>query len=208
MVVMEANRRHATRDPRVRAGIDATLALFRSQLAGPDADTGGLVRSSPAWREVEGLLIPVPGVGGVTARTLIAELPELGSVDRREAAALVGVAPVSQASGLQRGYRAIAGGRTSVRNALFMATLVAVRRNPVLRAHYGALLARGRPKKVALVACVRRLLGILNAILLYRPRMPRHRAAAYAASAAVESWSRRTALGGLKPCRWMSQVAL
>ena len=170
MVVMETNRRRSARDPRVRAAIDATLALLRSQVAGLDADIDGLVRASPAWREVEGLLTSVPGIGGVTARTLIAELPELGSLDRRKAAALVGVAPVNRDSGLQRGYRAIAGGRTSVRNALFMATLVAVRRNAVLRAHYVALLARGRPKKVALVACIRRLLGILNAIL--RTRTP------------------------------------
>jgi transposase len=170
MVVMETNRRHSAHDPRVRAAIDATLAMFRSQLAGLDADIDGVVRASPVWREVEDLLTSVPGIGGVTARTLIAELPELGSVDRRKAAALVGVAPVSQDSGLQRGYRAIAGGRASVRNALFMATLVAVRRNPVLRTHYEALVARGRPKKVALVACMRRLLGILNAIL--RTRMP------------------------------------
>jgi transposase len=170
MAVVETNRRHAARDPRVRAAIDAALAPPRSRLAGLDADMGGPVRSSPAWREVEGLLIPVPGVGGVAARALTAEPPELGSVDRREAAALVGVAPVGQDSGLQRGCRAIAGGGASVRNALFMATLVAVRRNPVLRAHHEALLARGRPKKVALIACVRRLLGILTAIL--RTRTP------------------------------------
>jgi transposase len=165
MIVMETNRRHAARDPRVLAAIDATLSLLRSQLADLDRDIDAVVRASPPWRETVGLLTSVPGIGDVTARTLIAELPELGSLDRRRLAALVGVAPVNQDSGLQRGHRAIAGGRTSVRNALFMATLVAVRRNPVLRAHYRALLARGRPKKVALVACIRRLLGILNAIL-------------------------------------------
>jgi transposase len=165
MIVMETNRRHAARAPRVLAAIDATLSLLRSQLADLDRDIDAVVRASPPWRETVGLLTSVPGIGDVTARTLIAELPELGSLDRRRLAALVGVAPVNQDSGLQRGHRAIAGGRTSVRNALFMATLVAVRRNPVLRAHYQALLARGRPKKVALVACIRRLLGILNAIL-------------------------------------------
>ena len=165
MIVMETNRRHAARDPRVLAAIDATLSLLRSQLADLDRDIDAVVRASPPWRETVGLLTSVPGIGDVTARTLIAELPELGSLDRRRLAALVGVAPVNLDSGLQRGHRAIAGGRTSVRNALFMATLVAVRRNPVLRAHYRALLARGRPKKVALVACIRRLLGILNAIL-------------------------------------------
>src|SRR6185437_3727205 len=98
------------RDVRVRASIDATLTLLRSQLAGLGAEIDSMVRSSPAWREVEDLLTSVPGIGGTTARTLIAELPELGSIDRRKVAALVGVAPVNQDSGLQRGYRAIAGG--------------------------------------------------------------------------------------------------
>ncbi len=107
----------------------------------------------------------MPGIGCVTARTLIAELPELGHLDRRRLAALVGVAPVNRDSGQQRGYRAIAGGRASLRNALFMAALVAVRRNTVLKAHYDALVTRGRPKKVALIACIRRLPGILNAIV-------------------------------------------
>jgi transposase len=92
-------------------------------------------------------------------------MPELGRLDRREAAALVGVAPINRDSGLMRGHRAIAGGRTTVRNVLFMATLTAIRWNPVLKAHYHQLIQRGRPKKVAIVACMRRLLGILNAIL-------------------------------------------
>jgi transposase len=92
-------------------------------------------------------------------------MPELGHLDRREAAALIGVAPVNRDSGQMRGHRAIAGGRTSVRNVLFMATLAAVRWNPVLKAHYQQMLSRGRPKKVAIVACMRRLLAILNAII-------------------------------------------
>lgn len=107
----------------------------------------------------------MPGIGGATARTLVADLPELGRLDRRRLAALVGVAPVNRDSGQRRGYRAIAGGRTALRNASFMATLVAVRHNAVLKAHHDALVARGRPKKVALIACIRRLLGILNAII-------------------------------------------
>ena len=107
----------------------------------------------------------MPGVGDVTAHTLIADLPELGQLDRRRIAALVGVAPVNRDSGQMRGKRTIAGGRTDVRNALYMATLVATRWNPVIRAHYKSLIERGRPKKVALVACMRRLLGILNAII-------------------------------------------
>lgn len=165
MIVMEANRRRAARNLKVRAAIDATLTVLKAQLAELDGDIEDLVRRSPLWRATEDLLRSVPGIGGVTARTLIAELPELGSLDRRKLAALVGVAPVNRDSGQQRGYRAIAGGRTALRNALFMATLVAVRRNPILKAHYEGLVGRGRPKKVALIACIRRLLGILNAIV-------------------------------------------
>ena len=165
MIVMEGNRRRCARNPKVRAAIDATLAVLRAQLTGLDGDIEGAVRASPLWRATEDLLRSVPGVGGVTARTLIAELPELGHLDRRRLAALVGVAPVNRDSGQQRGYRAIAGGRASFRNALFMAALVAVRRNTVLKAHYDALVTRGRPKKVALIACIRRLPGILNAIV-------------------------------------------
>jgi transposase len=99
-----------------------------------------------------------------TARTLIADLPELGSLDRRRIAALAGIAPINRDSGQMRGRRTIAGGRTAVRNALYMAALNAIQRNPVIKAHYAALVARGCPKKVALVACMRRLLGILNAM--------------------------------------------
>jgi transposase len=174
MVGMETNRRCAARDPRVRTAIDETLAMLRSQLARLDADIDATIRASPVWREAEDFLTSVPGIGGVTARTLIAELPELGTLDRRRLAALVGVAPVNQDPGLKRGYRAIAGGRASVRNALFMATLVAVRWNPLLRTHYVALLSRGRPKKVALIACIRRLVSILNAIL--KTKTPWHTA--------------------------------
>jgi transposase len=107
----------------------------------------------------------MPGIGPVASRTLIAEMPELGRLNRGQVAALVGVAPVNRDSGQKRGHRTIADGRTAVRSVLYMATLCAVRWNPILRAHYSQLTARGRPKKVAIVACMRRLLGILNAIL-------------------------------------------
>jgi transposase len=170
MIVMEGNRRRCCHHLAVGQTIDATLAVLRAQLGGLDGDIEALVRASPIWRATEELLTSVPGIGGTTARTLIAELPELGSLDRRQLAALVGVAPVNRDSGQFRGHRAIAGGRTALRNALFMATLVAVRWNPTLKAHYQALVGRGRPKKVALIACVRRLLGILNAIV--RTRTP------------------------------------
>jgi len=165
MIGMEQNRARQARAPKVAHTIQATLKVLEAQLAELDADIDDTVRGSPAWRAADDLLQSVPGIGGVTARTLIAEMPELGRLDRREAAALVGVAPVNRDSGQMRGHRAIAGGRTAIRNVLYMATLSAVRWNPVLKAHYQQLVARGRPKKVAIVACMRRLLGILNAIL-------------------------------------------
>ena len=165
MIGMEANRRRQARSAKVRHTIEAIVRTLEAQLNKLDHDIDEMVRGSPAWRATDELLTSVPGIGDVTARTLIAELPELGRLDRRRIAALVGVAPINRDSGQMRGYRAIAGGRAAVRNTLFMATLTAIRWNPVLKAHYQALVARGRPKKVALVACMRRLLGILNAIL-------------------------------------------
>ena len=168
MIGMEQNRRRQARAPRVARTIAATLGVLEAQLAGLDRDIGGAVRGCPAWRAADDLLRSVPGIGPVASRTLIAEMPELGRLDRRGAAALVGVAPVNRDSGQMRGRRAIAGGRTAVRNVLFMATLSAIRCNPVLKAHYRQLVGRGRPKKVAIVACLRRLLTILNAILKAR----------------------------------------
>lgn len=165
MIGMESNRRRQARAPRVQRTIDATLKTLQAQLVDLDAEIDDSVRGSPVWRAADDLLTSVPGIGDITARTLIAELPELGRLDRRRIAALVGVAPVNRDSGQMRGHRAIAGGRTSVRNVLFMATLTAIRWNPVLKAHYHQLIARGCPKKVAIIACIRRLLGILNAII-------------------------------------------
>jgi transposase len=165
MIGMEGNRRRQARTPGVARTIAATLKVLEAQLADLDRDIGDAIRRSPAWREADDLLQSVPGIGAVASRTLIAEMPELGRLDRREAAALIGVAPLNRDSGAMRGRRAIAGGRTAVRNVLFMATLSAIRWNPTLRAHYAQLTARGRPKKVAIVACMRRLLSILNAIL-------------------------------------------
>ncbi len=165
MIGMESNRLRQARDLRVQRAIEAMLKTLKAQLAVLDRDTNDTVKGSPAWREADELLTSVPGVGEVTARTLIADLPELGQLDRRRVAALVGVAPINRDSGQMRGRRLIAGGRTEVRNALYMATLSATRWNPVISKHYQALVERGRPKKVALVACMRRLLGILNAIV-------------------------------------------
>ena len=165
MVGMETNRSRQARNPGVQRTIEATLKTLQAQLAELDRDIGKTVKGSPVWRAADDLLTSVPGVGDVTARTLIADLPELGRLDRRRIAALVGVAPVNRDSGQMRGRRTIAGGRSTVRNVLYMATLCATRWNSVISQHYKSLVERGRPKKVALVACMRRLLGILNAIL-------------------------------------------
>lgn len=165
MIGMERNRLRLVQARRVQKSLAATLKVLEAELARLDRDIDGTVRGSPVWRETEDLLTSVPGIGDVTARTLIAELPELGRLDRRRIAALVGVAPVNRDSGQWRGHRAIAGGRVGVRNTLFMATLSAIRWNPAIRAHYARLVAAGRPKKLAIVACLRHLLTILNAIL-------------------------------------------
>jgi transposase len=165
MIGMEANRRKRAADKRLIKKIDRHLAFLEKELVEVDADIDAGIRASPAWREAEDLLVSVPGVGPVTARTLIAELPELGQLDRRKLAALVGVAPFNRDSGAWRGHRMIAGGRTSVRNTLYMAALAATRCNPVIKANYHRLVSRGRPKKVAIIACLRQLLTILNAIL-------------------------------------------
>ncbi|HEV2039508.1 MAG TPA: IS110 family transposase [Casimicrobiaceae bacterium] len=165
MIGMESNRRRRAADKRLAKKIDRHLAFLKKELADIDIDVDNGVRASPAWRETEDLLTSVPGVGPVTARTLIAELPELGSLDRRKLAALVGVAPFNKDSGAWRGHRMISGGRSCVRNVLDMAALVAIRHNPVVKATYQRLVQRGRPKKVAIIACLRQLLTILNAII-------------------------------------------
>jgi transposase len=145
--------------------LEATLGTLQAQLAEIDREIDGTVRGSPAWRAADDLLTSVPGIGGVTSRPLTADLPELGRLDRRRIAALVGIAPVNRDPGQMRGRRSIAGGGTAVRNVLFMATLTAIRWNPVIKAHYAQLTARGRPKKVAIVACMRKMLTILNAMV-------------------------------------------
>jgi len=165
MIGMESNRRRQARNPRVLRGIERTLAALQGALSELDGEIEDNVRGTPAWREAEDLLTTVPGVGPITARTLLAELPELGTIDRRRIAALVGVAPLNRDSGASRGRRAIAGGRTGVRNTLYMAALTAVRWNPAVRAAYERLRSRGAPPKAALVAAMRKLLTVLNAML-------------------------------------------
>ena len=170
MITAESNRQRPTHDPRLQKSLERHLAWLQHELREIDRDLDGTVRGTPAWRETEDLLASVPGIGPITARTLIAELPELGLLDRRRIAALAGVAPINRDSGAMRGRRMIMGGRTTVRNALFMATVSATRWNPIIRVFYQRLTQAGRPAKVARVACMRKLLTILNAIL--RDRRP------------------------------------
>ena len=151
--------------PVVREGIEEVIALLNRQVKEIDDELGRRLRESPLWREREDLLRSVPGIGPATVFSLLAELPELGSLDRREAAAVVGVAPLNRDSGKHRGSRRCWGGRGRGRAALYMAALVGVRYNPTLKEFYERLLRAGKPKKVALTACMRKLLTILNAML-------------------------------------------
>jgi transposase len=164
MLQAERNRRGQARDRRLQRRIGAHIEWLTKAIAEVDRDLAETIRSSSVWRERDDLLRSVPGIGDVTAYTLIADVPELGALTRRQIAALIGVAPLSRDSGTLRGRRMIAGGRPAVRRVLYMAALVAVRYNPVLAAFYSRLTAAGRPKKVALVAAMRKLLTILNAM--------------------------------------------
>jgi transposase len=165
MITAETNRLHACQSRGVRKDIQAHLTWMRRRLGDVDRDLDDAVRKSPLWRAKEELLRTVPGVGRITAVTLLAQLPELGTLDRKRIAALVGLAPLNRDSGKMRGRRVIWGGRAPVRAALYMAALVGTRRNPALSDVYHRLLAAGKPKKVALTACMRKLLTILNAML-------------------------------------------
>jgi transposase len=158
-------QRLGTAGPQVRARIEAHLAWLERELTELDDDLGRRLRESPLWREREDLLRSVPGVGPVVATTLVAELPELGQLDRKRIAALVGLAPLARDSGTSRGKRLVWGGRGRVRAALYMAALVATRHNPTIRTFYARLLKAGKAKKVALTACRHKLLLILNAIV-------------------------------------------
>jgi transposase len=149
----------------VKKSLKAHIAFLERELRMADTDLGAMVRESPAWRERDDLLQSVPGVGPVLSLTLLADLPELGRLSRREIAKLVGVAPLSRDSGTLRGRRFVQGGRATVRGVLYMAALVATRRNAVIRAFYQRLVAAGKPKKLALVACMRKLLTMLNVIV-------------------------------------------
>jgi transposase len=164
MLTAEKNRlKQATR--LVRPRIKEHIAFLEQELEENNADLDGLLHASPLWREREDLLRSVPGIGPVASATLVAALPELGQLSGKQIAKLAGIAPLNRDSGRRRGQRMVWGGRAEVRAALYMATLVATRHNPVIRARYQRLLAAGKPKKVALVACMRTLLVILNAML-------------------------------------------
>jgi transposase len=165
MIVAEENRARTVIGKPTQKSIKRLLAALRRELESIDADIDGQIRNSPLWRAREKLLTSVPGVGPTVARTLIAGLPELGSLDRRQVAALVGLAPYTRQSGQWKGKSFIGGGRSDVRSALFMAALVAARHNPVLKAFRDKLVAAGKPKIVAIVATMRKLITILNAII-------------------------------------------
>jgi transposase len=167
MIVAEQNR--LGRAPRVlHRQLHRHVDWLRKQVRALDRDLDRQLRDSPVWREKGYLLRSVPGVGPVLCSTLIAGLPELGTLSRRQIAALVGVAPLNRDSGTLRGRRMVWGGRARVRTALYMSTVSAVRFNPILKSIYLRLRAAGKPPKLALIACMRKLLTILNAILKYR----------------------------------------
>lgn len=165
MLGAESNRLRLARPGPVRKGIQGHLHWLERQIKTIDQDLDRLIRQSPSWRAKDDLLQGVPGIGPTTARTLLAELPELGILSGKEIAALVGVAPFNHDSGQLRGRRIVWGGRASVRRTLYMATLTATRYNPAIRAFYLRLRSRGKPAKLALTACMRKLLVILNAMM-------------------------------------------
>jgi len=151
--------------PAVKKSIEQNIRWLERQLSDVDSDLDARIRKSPVWQAKHNLLRDVPGVGPNLARTLIAELPELGRLSHKQIAALVGVAPLARDSGLFRGKRMVWGGRASVRCALYMSILSATKWNPVIRVFYQRLRAQGKPPKVAMVACMRKLLTILNAMV-------------------------------------------
>lgn len=173
MTTAESNRMR-TVSGQVRTNIEAHIDWLRECLKRLDKDLADALRSSSVWREKDTLLQSVPGVGKITSLTMLAELPELGTLNRKQIAALVGVAPINRDSGKSRGTRTIWGGRASVRAVLYMAALAASRWNPTLRAFYHSLLSRGKKKKAALTACMRKLLTILNSMLKWHTSWNHH----------------------------------
>ena len=169
MLVAERNRLE-TAVPPVRERIEAHIEFLKVELSDLDDDLDRAIRESPVWREKDELLRSVPGVGPKVSATLLANLPELGTLENKKLAALVGVAPLNRDSGVFRGKRKVWGGRATIRQMLYMAAVTAARCNPVFQEFYGRLIAAGKPKKVALTACMRKLLAVLNSMLRHRTR--------------------------------------
>jgi transposase len=164
MLKAEQNRLR-TISPSLRGSVERSIAFLKEEKKILDEQIQQFLTEQQAWQEQTKILGSAPGVGPVTTATLLADLPELGKMDRKKIAALVGVAPMNYDSGKKRGYRKTKGGRTNVRSVLYMSTLVATRYNPVIQTQYQHLLKRGKLKKVALTACMRKLLTILNAMM-------------------------------------------
>ena len=164
MLAAEKNRLHQAHNP-VKEDIQEHIAFLEKRLQKYDSNLEGKIQESPIQKEKYDLLRSVPGVGPILAKTLLIDLPELGSLNRRQVAALVGVAPFNRDSGAWRGKRSTWGGRSHVRSILYMATLAATKHNPVINKFYKSLCEIGKVKKVALVACMRKMIIILNSIL-------------------------------------------
>lgn len=165
MLVAEKNRLHQRSTKVVSRSIEAHIDWLKKQVRDTDKDLENRLRDSPAWNPRVEVLESEPGVGRITSMTLLSELPELGTLNRKQIAKLSGLAPLNRDSGTRRGQRSIWGGRATVRTTLYMATLVATRFNPTIKTFYARLLGRGKAKKVALIAAMRKLLTILNAKL-------------------------------------------
>jgi transposase len=168
MLTAEKNRLRVTPSEAVRQRVQDHIRWLEQELGGLDRDLDHTIRESPLWRDKDNLLRRVPGIGPVVSITFLAELPELGTLNRQPIAALVGVAPLNRDSGRFRGQRMVWGGRARVRAALYMAALTASRYNPIIKTFYHRLCGAGKARKVALTACIRKLLLILNAMLKHK----------------------------------------
>jgi transposase len=164
MLTMEKNRLAQATKP-VRKNIQAHLVWLQKRLADVDGELKAFIHTTPVWREKDAVLQSMPGVGAIVSTALLAQLPELGKLNRRQISALVGVAPLNNDSGKHKGQRRIWGGRATLRSLLYMATLAAIRCNPVIKAFRNKLIAAGKKPKIAIVACMRKLLTILNVML-------------------------------------------
>lgn len=168
MIGAEKSRLKRVTAQRVKIRIEALISFLEKELSEIDGELKEAVEKSPLWREKDDLLRGVPGIGPVASMTILSELPELGELNGKQLAALAGVAPINRDSGKFRGKRQIRGGRAKLRRVLYMGTLVATTHNPVISVFYKRLIAVGKPKKVAIVACMHKLLTILNAMLKHR----------------------------------------